>query len=198
LNKSGFWIVAARIVWLLALAGLVVRFSCGGSHRPYAFNDYMLAGWHWTHAENLYGNWRGFVYSPVTASFLVPFSCLPPRLSYTLWLVVNAGALLGGLAALFKTNLLARPGKPLGGGITENNLEFGFNQLSRDDCKSSVNPSFGSAMHTGHSAALRTVWLTLCQTVRVQIEGGAECRAEDAEAAQYDESTERKDHSIHD
>jgi hypothetical protein len=106
LNKSRFWIIAARIVWLLALTGLVVRFACGGSHRPYAFNDYMLSGWHWMHAEYLYGNWRGFVYSPVTASFFVPFSCLPRTLSYSLWLMVNAGALLGGLAALFKTNLL--------------------------------------------------------------------------------------------
>jgi Glycosyltransferase family 87 len=97
--------IAARVVWLLALTGLVVRFSWGGSHRQYAFNDYMLAGWHWMHGEYLYTNWRGFIYSPVTASFFAPFACLPPRLAYSLWLVTNAGVFLGGLAALFKTNL---------------------------------------------------------------------------------------------
>jgi Glycosyltransferase family 87 len=96
--------IAARIVWLLALTGLVVRFSLGGSHRPYAFNDYMLAGWHWMHGEYLYSNWRGFIYSPVTASFFAPFACLPSRLAYSFWLVANAGVFLGGLAALFKTN----------------------------------------------------------------------------------------------
>jgi hypothetical protein len=101
LSRSGFWIITARIVWLVALAGLVVRFSCGGSHRSYAFNDYMLAGSHWMRGEYLYANWRGFIYSPVTAAFFVPFSCLPPAVAYGLWLLANAAALLGGLAALF-------------------------------------------------------------------------------------------------
>ena len=55
--------------------------------------------------EYLYGNWRGFIYSPVTAAFFAPFSCLPPALAYSLWLFANAAALLGGLAALFNTNL---------------------------------------------------------------------------------------------
>ena len=105
LNRSGFWIITARIVWLLALAGLVVRFSCGGSHRSYAFNDYMLAGLHWMRGEYLYANWRGFIYSPVIAAFFVPFSCLPPVIAYSLWLLANAAALLGGLAALLKANL---------------------------------------------------------------------------------------------
>jgi len=55
--------------------------------------------------EYLYANWRGFIYSPVTAALFVPFSCLPPALAYSLWLFANAAALLGGLAALFNTNL---------------------------------------------------------------------------------------------
>jgi hypothetical protein len=89
----------------VALAGLVVRFACGGSRRVYAFNDYMLAGLHWMRGEYLYGNWRGFIYSPVIAAFFAPFSYLPPAFAYALWLLVNASALLGGLSALFKTNL---------------------------------------------------------------------------------------------
>jgi uncharacterized membrane protein (Fun14 family) len=105
LNRSGFWILAARIVWLLAGAGLVVDFFGRGSHRAYAFNDYMLAGLHWMRGENLYVNWRGFIYSPLTAALFAPFSCLPPTLAYSLWLIVNAAAFLGGLAAIFNTNL---------------------------------------------------------------------------------------------
>jgi hypothetical protein len=105
LNRSGFWIVTARIVWLVALAGLVLRFASGGSHRVYAFNDYMLAGLHWTRGEYLYANWRGFIYSPVIAALFAPFSYLAPVFAYGLWLLVNAAALLGGLAALFKANL---------------------------------------------------------------------------------------------
>ena len=61
----------------------------------------MLAGSHWMRGENLYANWRGFIYSPLTAAFFAPFSCLPPGIAYGLWLLANAAALLGGLAALF-------------------------------------------------------------------------------------------------
>ena len=104
-NRAGIWTLSAGIVWTLALAGLVVRFSCGGAHRAYAFNDYTLAGLHWMRGEYLYGSWRGFIYSPVTAAFFAPFSCLPPALAYSLWLFANAAALLGGLGALFNTNL---------------------------------------------------------------------------------------------
>jgi hypothetical protein len=103
--RPGIWILSAGIVWTLVLSGLVVRFSCGWAHRAYAFNDYMLAGLHWMRGEYLYANWRGFIYSPVIAAFFAPFSCLPPAFAYSLWLCANAAALLGGLAALFNTNL---------------------------------------------------------------------------------------------
>lgn len=100
MNRSGFWTITARIAWLLALAGLVARFSCGGAHQAYAFNDYMLSGLHWARGENLYVNWRAFIYSPVTAVFFTPFFCLPSPVAYALWLLANAGALLGGVSAL--------------------------------------------------------------------------------------------------
>jgi len=75
----------------------------------------MLAGLHWTRGENLYSNWRGFIYSPLTAAFFAPFSWLPPALGYSLWLVLNAAALIGGVAALFRTNLFPRfSPKPIG------------------------------------------------------------------------------------
>jgi len=65
----------------------------------------MLSGLHWARGENLYVNWRGFIYSPVTALSFAPFSCLLSAVAYGLWLLINAGALLGGLTILFNANL---------------------------------------------------------------------------------------------
>jgi hypothetical protein len=104
LKKPAFWTVAAWISWTVALLVLIVRF-CDGCHLAYAFNDYMLAGLHWIHGEYLYGNWRGFIYSPVTAVFFASFAWLPPGIAYTLWLLLSTAALLGGLTALLRTTL---------------------------------------------------------------------------------------------
>ena len=101
-KQPAFWTVTAWISWALALLVFVVRF-CGGFHRAYAFDDYMSAGFHWIHGEYLYANWRGFIYSPLAAVFFAPFANLPRGVAYTLWLLLSAGALLGGLAALLKT-----------------------------------------------------------------------------------------------
>lgn len=103
-KQPAFWTVTARISWTVALLVLIVRF-CAGFHRAYAFDDYMLAGFHWIHGEYLYANWRGFIYSPLTAVFFAPFAYLPPGVAYALWLLLSAGALLGGLTALLKTTL---------------------------------------------------------------------------------------------
>jgi hypothetical protein len=103
-KKPAFWTVTAWIAWAVALLVLIVRF-CAGLNRPYAFNDYVLAGFHWIHGEYLYANWRGFIYSPLTAAFFAPFAYLPPGVAYIIWLLLNAAALLGGLAALLKTIL---------------------------------------------------------------------------------------------
>ena len=102
LKHPTFWTVTAWVSWAVALLVLVVRY-CAGFHRAYAFNDYILAGSHWTNGEYLYANWRGFVYSPLTAVFFAPLAYLPQGVAYTLWLVLSTSALLGGLATLLKT-----------------------------------------------------------------------------------------------
>ena len=104
LKEPAFWTVTACIVWAVALLVLVVRF-CAGFHRAYAFDDYMLAGNHWIRGEYLYANWRGFIYSPVTAVFFSAFAWLPPGVAYALWLLLSTGTFLGGLTALLKTTL---------------------------------------------------------------------------------------------
>jgi hypothetical protein len=83
-------------LWAASLLFLVARYCAGEVHRDYAFNDYMLAGRHWTHGEYLYGNWRGFIYSPIIAAFFAPFSILFPPGLYTLIQVCS-----GGLIAVF-------------------------------------------------------------------------------------------------
>jgi hypothetical protein len=98
-----------RLVWLawaMALVALILRHSTGGLDRVYAFNDYMLAGSHWMHGENLYGNWRGFIYSPGVAAFFVPFAILPSTVAYTLWLLLNVSVFLFGFATLVGSNIV--------------------------------------------------------------------------------------------
>jgi Glycosyltransferase family 87 len=84
----------------------MLRYWAGGVLRVYAFNDYVLAGHHWIHGEYLYGNWRGFIYSPIIAAFFAPFSILPPRLAYPFWLLLNACVLFGGFATLVRSNVI--------------------------------------------------------------------------------------------
>lgn len=90
----------------MALSLLVLRYCAGGADRVYAFNDYALAGSHWLRGEYLYGNWRGFIYSPTIAAFFVPLSILPPALAYLLWLLLNVSVFLGGLATLLKSDIV--------------------------------------------------------------------------------------------
>jgi len=102
----------AWAVWAVALCFLVARFSAGGVHHDYtfndyyAFNDYVLAGHHWIQSEYLYGNWRGFIYSPIVAAFFAPLSILAPALAYLLWLLLNASVFFIGLSALLESNII--------------------------------------------------------------------------------------------
>jgi hypothetical protein len=88
------------------LLALILRHTAGGIHRVYAFNDYMLAGSHWIHREYLYGDWRGFIYSPIVAALFVPFAIFPPVIAYVLWLLLNVSVFFGGLATLLRSNIV--------------------------------------------------------------------------------------------
>jgi hypothetical protein len=127
-KKPAFWTVTAWIAWAVSLLILVVRF-CPGCPRAYAFNDYMLAGSHWIHGEYLYANWRGFIYSPITAAFFAPFACLPPAVAYILWLLLNVAVLLGGLATLLQTTFVSVINRAYGGIIYLLLLPFALGNL---------------------------------------------------------------------
>jgi Glycosyltransferase family 87 len=105
-KRAGSWNRLPSIVWIMALSALMLRHTAGGTHRVYAFNDYMLAGSHWIHGEYLYGNWRGFIYSPVVAAFFVPLAVLPPVIAYVLWLLLNVFTFLRGFASLLESNIV--------------------------------------------------------------------------------------------
>jgi hypothetical protein len=97
-----FWNIAACITWAVALLILCVR-SAGGYHHTTLFVYFQLAGVHWTHGEDLYTNWRGFIYSPLVAALFAPFAYLSSGCGVVLWQLLNAVALLGGLATLLWT-----------------------------------------------------------------------------------------------
>jgi alpha-1,2-mannosyltransferase len=97
-----FWNFVACMGWTAALLALLVR-SAGGYFHRIAFVHFRLAGLQWTRGEDLYTNWRGFVYSPTVAAFFAPFAYLPPSVGIVLWQLLNAAALLGGLVALLQT-----------------------------------------------------------------------------------------------
>src|SRR5215472_15716973 len=98
--------IAAWIIWITVLLFLMLRYWSGSAHRVYAFNDYVLAGHHWIQGEYLYGNWRGFIYSPIIATFFAPFSLLPSAVAYLLWLLLNVSVFFIGLAALLESHII--------------------------------------------------------------------------------------------
>jgi hypothetical protein len=106
LNKQRIWNKCAWIVWTAALVVLILR-PLLLSQRGTSYDTYQFAGSHWLHGENIYSHWMGFVYSPVVAAFFAPFAYLPAPLANILWRILNAALLLGGLAAILKTNLFA-------------------------------------------------------------------------------------------
>src|SRR5260221_10242446 len=98
---SRLWKITACVAWAMALPILSIR-SAGGYHRTIAFINFQLAGLHWTRGEDLYADWRGFVYSPLVAAFFTPFAFLPSVCGIVLWQLLIAAALLGGLAELLQ------------------------------------------------------------------------------------------------
>ncbi len=104
LNSLGIWNIAALAVWLVIFLGLAVR-TLANPNRATAFTVYRLAGSHWLSAQHLYGDWRGFVYSPIAAVFFAPFGNLPPGWGNLCWTWVNAGLFLLGVAAVLASGM---------------------------------------------------------------------------------------------
>jgi len=99
LKSLGGWNICALAVWIVIFLGLAIR-TLANPNRATAFTVYRLAGVHWLNAQHLYGDWRGFVYSPLAAVFFAPFGLLPPGWSNLCWTWWNAAIFLLGVRAL--------------------------------------------------------------------------------------------------
>jgi hypothetical protein len=106
LDRRHLWTRSAWAIWTAVLVIMVLR-PLVASYRGTSFDTYQLAGSHWIRGENVYSQWMGFVYSPVVAMFFAPLAYLPSPLANILWRTLNAALLLGGLAAVLKSNLFA-------------------------------------------------------------------------------------------
>lgn len=104
LNSLGIWNISASAVWLVIFLGLAVR-ALANPNRATAFTVYRLAGSHWLSAQHLYGDWRGFVYSPIAAVLFAPFGNLPPGWGNLCWTWLNAGFFLLGVAAVLASGI---------------------------------------------------------------------------------------------
>jgi len=104
--RRSVWNRAAWIAWSVALVILLLR-PLLASHRGTSFDTYQLAGLHWLHGEGIYTQWMGFVYSPLMAAFFAPFACIPGPIANIIWRLLNAAALLAGMAALLKTEIFS-------------------------------------------------------------------------------------------
>ena len=103
-SRLGMWNIAALAVWLVIFLGLAVRILAN-PNRATAFTVYRLAGFHWLNAQHLYGDWRGFVYSPISAVFFAPFALVPPGWGNLVWTWLNTGLFLSGVAAVVASGI---------------------------------------------------------------------------------------------
>jgi hypothetical protein len=110
-KRFGGWNLGALAAWTIVFLGLAAR-TLGNPHRATAFTVYRLAGTHWLSAQHLYGDWRGFVYSPIAAVFFTPFALLPPGWGNLCWTWFNTGIFLAGVWALLESGIYSgiKPG----------------------------------------------------------------------------------------
>jgi hypothetical protein len=104
LKSLGAWNISALAVWTTIFLGLAIR-TVANPHRATAFTVYRLAGVHWLSAQHLYGDWRGFVYSPLAAVFFTPLGLLPPGWGNLCWTWLNAAIFLLGVYALLSNDI---------------------------------------------------------------------------------------------
>jgi hypothetical protein len=104
LKSFGGWNIGALAVWIIIFLGLAIR-TLTNPNRATAFTVYRLAGVHWLNAQHLYGDWRGFVYSPLAAVFFTPFGLLPAGWGNLCWTWLNAAIFLLGVRALLSSGI---------------------------------------------------------------------------------------------
>jgi glycosyl transferase family 87 len=97
-DRAARWQRLAIFLWIAVLAGSCGRCLVGRAHRDVGiFSVYAEAGRHWFAGTDLYppkDAWDSFLYSPLVAALLVPYSVLPPLLGNVLWRLTLGGVYL--------------------------------------------------------------------------------------------------------
>ncbi|HYR58897.1 MAG TPA: glycosyltransferase family 87 protein [Chthoniobacteraceae bacterium] len=95
-RKWSAWFVA--LLWALMVVGVLVRVVREPT-KSTVFPTYLVAGERWLRAEPLYPTLRGFIYSPLIAALIAPFTFLPKVPGSVVWRLLNLAAYLGATAA---------------------------------------------------------------------------------------------------
>ena len=91
------WNQATVLAWAVATAGILLRVLMNPG-RQAVFGSYLIAGDQWMHGLPLYlGPWGGFIYSPLIAAFLSPFTLVPEPVANLAWRILSITALLASL-----------------------------------------------------------------------------------------------------
>jgi Glycosyltransferase family 87 len=110
LKRLSLWNAAALAAWTAAFLGVLIHRTGLFSHKEQlartTLDVYRLAGEHWIHAQYLYDDRRGFVYSPLVAALFAPLARLPLRAGAVLWVTINFAVLLGGVAAVLRAGII--------------------------------------------------------------------------------------------
>ncbi len=153
LDRSARIMRAAWVAWALALLVLGAR-AAGWPRVHSCYPIFEHAALRWQAGTDLYApssaddpgkNHDVYRYSPLVAVFFVPLSQLPASIANLLWRLINAGALLGGLAWCGRTIL------PREWGRTQYGLLF-----------LAALPISADALHNGQSNVLVIGLLLIC------------------------------------
>jgi hypothetical protein len=109
LKRLSLWNAAALAAWTAAFLGVLIHRTGLFAHKEQiartTLDVYRLAGEHWIHAQYLYDDRRGFVYSPLVAALFVPLAWLPLRAGAVVWVTINFAVLLGGVTAVLRAGI---------------------------------------------------------------------------------------------
>jgi hypothetical protein len=104
------WRRLAVVLWIVLILVVCIR-GAWQQHTHSLYLTFKTAGSHWLAGTSLY-HWaeleqglEPYRYSPLVAVMLAPFDRLPDSVGSVLWRLLNAGVLLGGLAAWLRSPL---------------------------------------------------------------------------------------------
>ena len=99
-------LTSVAVVWAFVMIVILARLAALDPGKRTLFPIYRDAGINWVegrdqYPENLTGDPFGlFRYSPIVATMFSPFAVIPQKIGDSIWRLINAGLLLGGVVAI--------------------------------------------------------------------------------------------------